>query len=437
LRKAYILDTNVLLHDPGSLRSFQDNTVVVPIYVIEEIDHFKKEASELGRNAREVSRLLDGYRQQGNLANGVRLESGGTLCVALGDDTDPLGAQNGRSSLSVDNLLLALALKMRHQEESQPVVLVTKDTNLRIKADALGLRAEDYETDRVNPGDLYHGAAELRVTAKEVRRLREGEPCPLPEGSYYPNQYAWVRSDEETSLSALARVSPDLTELRPLRVPSRSVHGLAPRNKEQQFALDALLDPEVSLVTLMGKAGTGKTLLAIAAGLYQVEELGIYGRLLMSRPIFPMGNDLGYLPGEIEEKLNPWMQPIFDNLEFLLERQKGRKVNSVAKLLTDGIIGIEPLTYIRGRSIPGQFLVVDEAQNLTPLEVKTIITRVGEGTKIVLTGDLQQIDNPYVDAWSNGFNYLVQKFRPEPLAAHVELMKGERSVLAERASDIL
>jgi PhoH-like ATPase len=435
LRKAYILDTNVLLHDPGSLRSFQDNTVVVPIYVIEEIDHFKKEASELGRNAREVSRLLDGYREQGNLADGVTLESGGTLRVALGDEEHLPGTTNGRS-LSVDNLLLALALKMRDQEGGRPVVLVTKDTNLRIKADALGLRAEDYETDRVNPGDLYHGAAELRLGPEDVRSLREGAPCPLPEGDFYPNQYAWVRAGEG-SLSALARVSPDQKELRPLRVPSRSIHGLAPRNKEQQFALDALLDPEVSLVTLMGKAGTGKTLLAIAAGLYQVEELGVYGRLLMSRPIFPMGNDLGYLPGEIEEKLNPWMQPIFDNLEFLLERQKGRKVNSVAKLLTDGTIGIEPLTYIRGRSIPGQFLVVDEAQNLTPLEVKTIITRVGEGTKIVLTGDLQQIDNPYVDAWSNGFNYLVQKFRPEPLAAHVELMKGERSVLAERASDIL
>jgi predicted ribonuclease YlaK len=228
---------------------------------------------------------------------------------------------------------------------------------------------------------------------------------------------------EEPSLSALARIAPDRA-VRPLRVPPRAVSGLVPRNKEQHFALDALLDPEVSLVTLMGKAGTGKTLLAIAAGLHQVEEAGTYGRLLVSRPIFPMGNDLGYLPGEIEEKLNPWMQPIYDNLEFLLERQKGRKTNSLSKLLADGTIGIEPLTYIRGRSIPGQFLVVDEAQNLTPLEVKTIITRVGEGTKIVLTGDLQQIDNPYVDAWSNGFNYLVQKFRAEPLAPMWSSRKG-------------
>jgi PhoH-like ATPase len=197
-----------------------------------------------------------------------------------------------------------------------------------------------------------------------------------------------------------------------------------------------LLDPEISLVTAMGKAGTGKTLLALACGLHQVEELGLYGRLLVSRPVFAMGHDLGYLPGEIEQKLNPWMQPIFDNLEFLLDRQRGKKT-SISRLLTSGVLGIEPITYIRGRSIPGQYLVVDEAQNLTPLEVKTILTRVGEGTKIVLTGDLHQIDNPYVDALSNGFNYLVQKFRTEPLAAHVELLKGERSLLAERASDLL
>jgi PhoH-like ATPase len=435
LRKNYILDTNVLLHDPGSLRSFQDNTVIVPIYVIEEVDHFKKEASELGRNAREVSRILDCYREQGSLSDGVSLENGGRLRVDL-DDEHPLGSANGRT-LSVDNLLLAHALKLRDRDPAIPVILVTKDTNLRIKADALRIRAEDYETDRVNPGDLYPGVVELPLSAAQIRALRQGEPQPAPPGEFHPNQYAWARAAEEPSLSALARIAPDRSEVRPLRVPARAVSGLVPRNKEQHFALDALLDPEVSLVTLMGKAGTGKTLLAIAAGLHQVEESGTYGRLLVSRPIFPMGNDLGYLPGEIEAKLNPWMQPIYDNLEFLLERQKGRKTNSLSKLLTDGTIGIEPLTYIRGRSIPGQFLVVDEAQNLTPLEVKTIITRVGEGTKIVLTGDLQQIDNPYVDAWSNGFNYLVQKFRAEPLAAHVELMKGERSVLAERASDIL
>jgi len=432
MQKNYILDTNVLLHDPGCLESFQDNVVIVPIYVIEEIDHFKKEASELGRNAREIGRLLDGFRGQGNLAHGVKTAGGGTLKVVIHQDY-PIHTMDGNPH-HVDNALLALAVTLN--EGKRPVVLVTKDTNLRIKADALGVRAEDYETGRVHPNEMYSGARELQMESTAVRALKQGETLPLPDEAFFPNEYVWVRSDDDTSLSALGRVNPGMTALQPLRVPDHPVVGLRPRNKEQHFALDALLDPEISLVTAMGKAGTGKTLLALACGLHQVDEMGLYGRLLVSRPVFPMGNDLGYLPGEIEEKLNPWMQPIFDNLEFLLDRQRGKKL-SVTKLITSGVIGIEPITYIRGRSIPGQYLIVDEAQNLTPLEVKTILTRVGEGTKIVLTGDLYQIDNPYVDALSNGFNYLVQKFREEPLAAHVELLKGERSLLAERASDIL
>jgi PhoH-like ATPase len=435
MRKNYIIDTNVLLHDPGSLHSFQDNIVVVPIYVIEEVDHFKKEASELGRNAREVSRVLDKYRKRGNLARGVELEGGGALKVVL-DEQNPLECLQAAPG-SVDNALLALAVRLRDADGETPVILVTKDTNLRIKADALGIRSEDYETDRVRPSELYRGAADLLLSADEVRSLRQGGPLPAPPEEYFPNEYVWIREEGEGPLSALARLSPDCRELRPLRALPRPLMGVQPKNREQHFAVDALLDPEISLVTLMGKAGTGKTILAIAAGLHQVEELGVYGRLLISRPVFPMGHDLGFLPGEVEEKLNPWMQPIFDNLEFVLEHQRGRKAATVAKLVSSGIVGIEPITYIRGRSIPGQYLVVDEAQNLTPLEVKTIMTRVGEGTKIVLTGDLHQIDNPYVDASSNGFNYLVQKFRPEPMAAHVELMKGERSPLAERASDIL
>ena len=435
MRKNYILDTNVLLHDPGSLRSFEDNTVIVPIYVIEEVDHFKKEATELGRNAREVSRLLDDYRKLGNLSAGVEMEGGGLLRVAI-DQNGSLDAARSRPAL-VDNSLLELAVDLQKRENGTPVILVTKDTNLRIKADALGIRSEDYETDRVSPSELYRGAAEIFLEEAEVKALRQGETLAAPQGDFFPNEYAWVRSKGEPVQSALARLGPDCRHLRPLRLGARPILGMTPKNREQHFALDALLDPEVSLVTLMGRAGTGKTLLAIAAGLHQVEELGIYARLLVSRPVFPMGNDLGYLPGEVEEKLNPWMQPIFDNLEFLLDHQRGRKAASVTKLINSGILGIEPITYIRGRSIPGQYLIVDEAQNLTPLEVKTIITRVGEGTKIVLTGDLEQIDNPYVDASSNGLNFLVQRFRPEPLAAHIELMKGERSPLAERASTIL
>jgi len=435
MQKNYILDTNVLLHDPGSLKSFADNAVVVPIYVIEEVDHFKKEASELGRNAREVSRLLDQYRRLGSLSEGVPIEGGGILKVALLQD-QPLDTINGHPS-NVDNAILKLALSMREANGEVPVILVTKDTNLRIKADALGIRTEDYETDRVNPNDLYRGAVDIFMQPDEVRALKKGETLPAPPNECFPNEYVWARSEGDLALSALVRFSPDCQELRPLRTAPKATLGVAPKNREQHFVLDALMDPDISLVTTMGKAGTGKTLFALAAGLHQVEELGIYKRLLITRPIFPLGNDIGYLPGEIEQKLNPWMQPIYDNLEFLFERQRGRKGLSVKKLLTSGTIGIEPITYIRGRSIPGQFLVVDEAQNLTPLEVKTIITRVGEGTKIVLTGDLHQIDNPYVDAASNGFNYVVQRFRPEPMAAHVELMKGERSILAERASDLL
>jgi PhoH-like ATPase len=431
MRKNYILDTNVLLHDPGSLRSFQDNTVVVPIYVIGEIDHFKKEASELGRNAREVTRLLDAYRVKGRLSEGVPLENGGTLRVAI-----PEGVALDADGVNVDHAIISMALDLKRAEPGVPVILVTKDTNLRIKADALDIRVEDYETGRVDPQDLYRGAMELTVSAETMAALREGHPAAVPPGEYFPNEYVWLRGARENG-SALARVSADLTQILPLRVPPAGVLGIKPKNREQYFALDALLDAEIKLVTLMGKAGTGKTLLAIAAGLHQTEELGRYARLLVSRPIFAMGRDLGYLPGELEEKLNPWMQPIFDNLEFLLERQRGRKQWSVNRLVSEGTVSLEPITYIRGRSIPGQFLLVDEAQNLTPLEVKTIITRVGEGTKIVLTGDPTQIDNPYVDGSSNGFNYVVQRFRPEPLAAHVELIKGERSLLAERASDVL
>jgi len=409
MQKNYILDTNVLLHDPGSLKSFADNAVVVPIYVIEEVDHFKKEASELGRNAREVSRILDQYRRLGSLADGVPIEGGGTLKVILHQD-HPLDTLNGHPS-TVDNAILKLAVSMREANSEVPVILVTKDTNLRIKADALGIRTEDYETDRVNPNELYRGAVDLFMQPDEVRAIKKGETLPAPPNECFPNEYVWVRSEGDLALSALARFSADCKELLPLRAAPKAILGVSP--------------------------GTGKTLLAIAAGLHQVEEQGTYKRLLISRPIFPMGNDIGYLPGEIEQKLNPWMQPIYDNLEFLIEQQRGRKDLSLQKLLSKGTIGIEPITYIRGRSIPAQYLVVDEAQNLTPLEVKTIITRVGEGTKIVLTGDLHQIDNPYVDVASNGFNYVVQRFRPEPMAAHVELMKGERSTLAERASDLL
>ena len=435
MKKNYVLDTNVLLHDPGALLSFQDNTVVIPIYVIEEIDGFKKQLSELGRNAREVSRRLDGYRLAGKLSHGVTLENGGRLRVALDRDQAIPGDRAG--TRSVDNALLAMAQRLQKEEPDVPVVLVTKDTNLRIKADALDLTAQDFEAGRVSLSDLSHVQIDLEVPGATIDEFQAIGTLAPPNGEMPANMYVNLK-ESGGNRSALARYNVREKILQKLKPQRDEVFGLKPRNREQYYALDALMDDEIKLVTLMGKAGSGKTLLALAAGLYKTRNEGVYVKMLVSRPIFPLGRDVGYLPGRIEEKLDPWMQPIYDNLEFLLESHQSKKQPpSIDKLMSTGILGIEPLTYIRGRSMPNQFILVDEAQNLTPLEVKTILTRVGEGTKIVLTGDPTQIDNPYVDATSNGFNHLVQRFRNEPLAAHVELFKGERSTLAELASDVL
>jgi PhoH-like ATPase len=433
MKKNYVLDTNVLLHDPDAVNSFEDNTVIIPIYVIEEIDSFKKQLSELGRNAREISRRIDQYRKAGNLSTGVQLESGGRLRVVL--DRDP-GTIEGPKS--VDDALLRIAKRLQREEPEVPVVLVTKDTNLRIKADALDLPAEDFEAGQVRLSELASRQREMRLSAEVIDDFQRTGSIFLPEGEFEPNGYANLLEENGGSRSVLARVNLRDGVLQRLKPNREELFGLKPRNREQYYAIDALMDDEIKLVTLLGKAGTGKTLLALAAGLHKTRNEGTYLKMLVSRPIFPLGRDVGYLPGRIEEKLDPWMQPIYDNLEFLLESQQGKKhPPSIDKLLTSGILGIEPLTYIRGRSMPNQFILVDEAQNLTPLEVKTIVTRVGEGTKIVLTGDPTQIDNPYVDAASNGFNHLVQRFRGAPIAAHVELFKGERSPLAELASNIL
>jgi PhoH-like ATPase len=438
VRKNYILDTNVLLHDPGAILSFDDNDVIVPIQVVEEIDHFKKEMSERGRNARQVSQLLDGFRHTGRLAEGVTLESGGRLRVVVHGGS---GAVEGIGlDGTVDNAILALALHLRQSEPGRPLVLVTKDTNLRIKADAMGLQAEDFEAGRVRLEDLDRGDSELEVPPAVLKDLKASGSAPLPAGAFAGrpavNEYVLLKASG-TSRTQLARVSADGERLQSLAIPAEPVWGIKPRNKEQHFAFDALLDDRLRLVSLMGKAGTGKTVLALAAGLERVTNDHHYHRLLICRPIFPVGKDVGFLPGGLEAKLAPWMQPVYDNLTLLLERSGVKDASAEIERLMHTVVSIEPLTYIRGRSIPNQFMIVDEAQNLTPLEVKTIITRVGEGTKIVLTGDSYQIDNPYVDATSNGFNYVVHKFRGEPLAAHVVLRRGERSELAELAANLL
>ncbi len=434
--KNYILDTNVLLHDPHSLLSFQDNQVLIPIEVIEEIDRFKRESSDRGQHARAVSRRLDALRSQGRLSDGVALPTGGRLRILLQESNGALPVTAGGAT--VDDRLIALTRDIQAAAPETATVLVTKDINLRIKADAVGLQAEDYETDHVHLQDLYTGAFELRVAPDAIGAFRaSGELVLNGDGPRCPNEYCTLTDETNLKRTVLARVDGTGQRLVPILDVRDGTWGIRPRNREQHFAFDALLDERVRLVTLMGKAGTGKTLLALAAGLKKAVQDRDYRRMVVARPTIPMGRELGYLPGSLEEKLEPWMQPIYDALEMLGDLNMGHDQRRTADLLRSEAIAIEALSYIRGRNIANQFIVVDEAQNLTPLEVKTIITRVGHGTKIVLTGDPYQIDNPYVDSSSNGFNYVVSKFRPLPIAAHIELQKGERSELAELAANLL
>jgi len=436
MRKTFVLDTNVLLHDPEALSHFGDNDVVVPIYCIEEIDQFKKELSERGRNAREVARNLDDLRAKGRLAEGVTLDGGGIVRVATA--TRPL-SHALRPNDSADNYILAVAVEIRERNPDMAVIFVTKDVNLRVRADALGLRAEDYLAERIDLDELYSGTAERDVGAAEVDRMYADGSLPAEPEGLFPNQYVLLRDEASAAHTALSRWDAAKRAFVLVRRLREGVWGIRPRNKEQHYALDLLLCDDVKLVTLVGKAGTGKTLLAIAAGLQRTVEDGSFHKLLVSRPIFPLGRDVGYLPGALEEKLNPWMQPIYDNVELLMGLSKADKKEgrSYMELIDMGYIEVEPLTYIRGRSIPNQYMIVDEAQNLTPHEVKTIITRVGENTKIVLTGDAYQIDNPYIDSANNGLTYIVERFKNEPLAGHVTLVKGERSGLAELAANLL
>jgi PhoH-like ATPase len=441
MKKVFVLDTNVLLHDPSAMWRFQENEVVLPITVIEELDRFKKQPEMRGRNARQVSRSLDELRGSGKLLAGVPINGGGRLRVALcsRDTLRELPAE--LEEKHADNAILAVALEEKRRCQCG-VVLVTKDINLRIKADALGLDAEDYKTDKVDVDELYSGTAEVAVDAEQIDRLFQQGFVAL-EGEFFPNQALTLVDRANLSHTALAIVEGDNGKIVPINKLSRSgISRIQARNREQAFAFELLLRDSIALVTLVGKAGTGKTLLAIAAGLHKVADERLYSRLLISRPIVPMGRDLGYLPGDVGEKLTPWMQPLYDNFDLIfgtqdLSGKPSQWRRGHEELLERGVLQIEALTYIRGRTIPKQFLIVDEAQNLTPHEVKTILTRAGEGTKVVLTGDPEQIDNPYVDAASNGLTYAVEKFKREPLAGHITLHKGERSALAERAAALL
>lgn len=445
-----VIDTNVLLYDPRALHHFAGQDLVLPITVIEEIDRFKKDLNDTGRNARTVSRMLDGLRAEGSLQRGVPLPNGSRLRVSMGDDIAAL--PEGFGDVSNDNRILGTVLALGRRQGFDKVSLITRDTNMRIKADALGLQADDYNPGQIEADDCYTGVGEASVSAADMAGLYQRGWLPFePDAEslptrVFPNQFLVLRRDDDPGTSALARYDAKQERLRLVGKHKEGVWGIFARNKEQRFALDLLLDESISLVTLDGMAGTGKTLLAIACGLRLALDEHRYRRLVVSRPIFPLGRDIGFLPGDISEKLNPWMKPVFDNLELLVgnserHRHQGRNGRESAPdfqpLLDQGLIQVEPLTYIRGRSLPHQYLIVDEAQNLTPHEVKTVLTRAGEGTKVVFTGDPQQIDNPYVDATSNGLTHVIERFKGSPAAGHITLKKGERSELAELAARML
>ncbi|MGN6106009.1 MAG: PhoH family protein [Kofleriaceae bacterium] len=432
--KNYVLDTNVLLHDARAFYAFADNNVIIPIYVIEEVDTFKKDQSELGRNARQVARLLDQHRSEGGLSHAQPLPNGGTVRVALSKNPIKNPSYDSRS---MDQRILEIALEVRDLDPKIPTILVTKDVNMRVRGDALGLHTVDFEPEQISVDELYPGHREVAVRAGTIEQFYADNAVVVDAPALHANEFLTLK--DENGKSALTRWDRTSGKAHPVKKLRDGVWGIKPRNREQHFALDLLLDDSVKLVTLVGKAGTGKTLLAIAAGLQKVTEEQVFSKLLVSRPIFPLGRDIGYLPGDIEEKLNPWMQPIYDNLELLLGINKADKKDgrSPAELVELGFVEIEPLTYIRGRSLPNVYMIVDEAQNLTPHEVKTIITRAGEGTKIILTGDPYQIDHPYLDSSNNGLTTVAERFKNEQIAGHVILTKGERSPLAELATQIL
>jgi len=469
--KHFVLDTNVLLHNPNALFVFQENHVVIPYPVVEELDKMKRREDDVGRNARTAIRYLDRIRERGKLTDGVNW-GGMPLAAEAGASVGPDGStgdvridvvEHERPPViaaeSPDNRIIAVAWHLK--QRGLRTVFVSKDLSARIKSDALGIKTEDFENQKVDAERLYNGYLEATVEGEQIDTMYRDRMLPIeavqdainvraPDGQTWkreviPNQFILMTDASDPGHTGLGRRLADTDHLIPVTNQKKPTFGIMARNAQQTMALDLLLDDDIKLVTLLGSAGTGKTLLAIAAGMHKVFIEERYDKLLAARPIMPLGRDIGYLPGDKDEKLSQWMQPIFDNLSYLLSSRGSPNQHAeshsteqrIDKLMADGKLVLEPLTYIRGRSIPHQFMIVDEAQNLTPHEVKTIISRVGDGTKIVLTGDIGQIDNPYLDSSSNGLSYAVEKMKGLGLVGHITLAKSERSDLASLAAKLL
>jgi PhoH-like ATPase len=435
MKKTYVLDTNVFLTCASSIFEFKNNDIIIPIKVLDEIDKHKKRQDGVGLNARSVIRILDNLRSKGNLHKGVRLGRGKGILSVRGYDVEDIPA--GCDIKSADNQIITTALTEQKKNLKRKVIVVTRDINMRVKCDSLAVLTEDYAPNKIitHQSELYTGFRKYLVDDQLIDRFYDGEDVFLDDESIKLSPYEFVMlvSNANEKKTALARFDSHSRPLKKVSEFKDRVWGCKPRNKEQMFAFDLLLDPKVPIITLVGKAGCGKTLLAIAAGLEQVLEQERYKKLIVSRPVQPLGKDIGYLPGSMEEKMRPWLMPIQDNIDFLLNGKRG----NMDMFFDDGTIQIEALTYIRGRSISNAFMIIDEAQNLTIHELKTIITRVGENTKIILTGDIEQIDSVYLDSTSNGLSYAVEKFKSHELSGHVTLIKGERSKVATLASKIL
>lgn len=447
MKKKFVLDTNVLLHNSNCIFDFEDNDLVLPIEVIDELDHFKREADERGRNARQIIRTLDELRTKGRLGEGVPLGNGGTLQVLVQDTS---GEQiEGLAPDIMDNRILRAAYFLCRQgnrkgekKDDCQVIFVSKDINARVKADAAGLDVMDYEKQKVNFDEIFTGWRTVPVSAEMINEFYAKEMLVVEGLQLYPNEFVVLEDEANAKHTALGKYLSEKGKVVPLFHQKSQPRGIRARNMEQQFALELLLCDDIKLVTLMGSAGTGKTLLALAAGIAKVVDERFYTKLLVSRPIIPFGRDIGFLPGDKEEKMRSWMQPIYDNLRLLVSSTSGGedvegKVDRLMHSRGGRTIEVEALTYIRGRSIPKQYMIVDEAQNLTPHEVKTIISRAGEDTKIILTGDPYQIDSPYLDASSNGLSYVVERMKGQKLFGHVTMTKSERSDLASLAANIL
>ena len=439
-KRKYVIDTSVYLTEHQSINAFGIHDIIVPLKVLEEIDNHKKRQDAVGANARGIIRTLDTLRERGNLHKGIRLAKGCGIVSVKGHETGHLPPDLNPEQ--ADHIIIATALTEKANNPNRKVIVVTRDINMRVICDSLGLLCEDYNLTQLvtSPDRIYSGFTEVLVDDHLVDSFYNKEPVYLDEKQYkklYPNQFIMLiseASEKKTALAKYINVNTKLQEV--VQYKKNSVWGVRSRNKEQLFALNLLMDPDIPIVSLVGKAGSGKTLLATAAGLQQVMEQDnepIYKRLIISRPVQPLGNDIGFLPGTMQEKMAPWLMPIQDNLQFLMGDDK----STLEMYVDKGIIEIEALTYIRGRSISNAFIIIDEAQNLTTHEIKTIITRVGEGTKIVFTGDIDQIDNVYVDATTNGLTYTIEKIKDYDVAGHVTLQRGERSKVATLGANIL